>query len=232
VRLDRAALAYVAAPHMPAVAPTPALANGFVTFGYFGRSVRLNEGVIAAWSAILKAVPTSRLTLNYASFGDPATAALFADRFAHYGVERERLNLIFTSPQTTTWAAYGAVDIALDPFPHNAGTTTIEALWMGVPVLTLADRPSVGRMGAMILEPLGLGDWVAEDVAAYVAKAVAAASDLEALAALRAGMRERFTASALGDVVGLTRSMERAYRGAWRRWCGADTGYDRPAETP
>jgi protein O-GlcNAc transferase len=222
VRLDRAALAYVAAPHMPAVAPTPALANGFVTFGYFGRSVRLNEGVIAAWSAILKAVPTSRLTLNYASFGDPATAALFADRFARYGVERERLDLIFTSPQTTTWAAYGAVDIALDPFPHNAGTTTIEALWMGVPVLTLADRPSLGRMGAMILEPLALGDWVAEDVAAYVAKAVAAARDLEGLAALRAGMRERFRASALGDVIGLTRSMERAYRAAWRNWCDID----------
>jgi len=219
VRLDRSALAYVASPQMPAVVPTPALANGSVTFGYFGRSVRLNEGVIATWSAILKAVPGSRLKLNYSSFGDPATAALFADRFARYGVERERLDLVFTSPQTTTWAAYGTIDIALDPFPHNAGTTTIEALWMGVPVLTMADRPSVGRMGAMILEPLGLHDWIAADTAAYVTKAVAAAADLAALAALRGGMRERFLASPLGDAPGLTRSMERAYRVLWRRWC-------------
>ena len=219
VRLDRAALAYVASPRMPAVVGPPALANGFVAFGYFGRSVRLNEGVIAAWSAILNAVSASRLTLNYASFGDPATAALFADRFGRYGVGRERLDLVFTSPQPTTWAAYGEIDIALDPFPHNAGTTTIEALWMGVPVLTMADRPSVGRMGAMILEPLGLSDWIAADTGAYVAKAVAAANDLPALAALRTGMRERFAASPLGDAPGLARSMERAYRSLWRRWC-------------
>ena len=219
VRLDRAALAFVASPKMPPVVATPALANGFVTFGYFGRSVRLNEGVIAAWSAILNAVPESRLMLNYGSFGDPATAGLFADRFARYGVERGRLDLVFTSPQPTTWAAYGDVDVALDPFPHNAGTTTIEALWMGVPVLTMADRPSVGRMGAMILEPLGLSDWIAADRASYVAKAVSAAADLPALAILRAGMRERFLASPLGDAPGLTRSMERAYRSLWRRWC-------------
>ena len=221
VRLDRSALAYVAAPQMPDVVPTPALANGYVTFGYFGRSVRLNERVIAAWSAILAGTPGSRLMLNYSSFGDPATAALFAARFARYGVARERLELVFTSPQPATWAAYGQVDIALDPFPHNAGTTTIEALWMGVPVLTLADRPSVGRMGAMILEPLGLTDWIPPDVGAYVAKAVAAAGDVAALQALRAGMRARFLASPLGDAPGLARSMERAYRALWRRWCGA-----------
>ena len=218
VRLDRAALAFVASPQMPPVAMSPALDKGYVTFGYFGRSVRLNEGVIAAWSAILNHVPNSRLMLNYGSFGDPATAGLFADRFARYGVERGQLDLVFTSPQATTWATYGMVDIALDPFPHNAGTTTIEALWMGVPVLTLAGRPSVGRMGAMILEPLGLADWIAADAAAYVAKAVAAAADLPALGALRAGMRERFMASPLADAPGLARSMERAYRGLWRQW--------------
>jgi protein O-GlcNAc transferase len=219
LRMDRIPLVYVAPPAAPAVSPPPALRNGHVTFGHFGRSIRLNARVIAAWAAILNAVPGSRLVLNNAPFGDPAVAGLFAAQFAAHGVARERLELIFTTPQTKTWAAYGDIDIALDPFPHNAGTTTVEALWMGAPVLSLADRPSVGRFGAMILGALGLEDWVAGGVEAYVAKAVEAASDLAGLARLREGMRGRFQASALGDAPGLARAMEGLYRSAWRRWC-------------
>ena len=220
IRLERAPLAYVPSPTMPAPQPPPALARGHVTFGYFGRSIRLNEGVIRAWSVMLNRLPGSRLMLNNAPFGDPSTGALFARRFARYGVARDRLELVNTKPQIRTWAAYGEIDIALDPFPHNAGTTTIEALWMGVPVLTLADRPSVGRLGAMILGGLGLEDWIATSPEDYVAKGLAAASDLPALAALRAELRPRFAASALADPVGLTRSVEATYRRLWAGWCG------------
>ncbi len=219
VRLDRIPLVYSGPATAPGVGPLPALANGHVTFGHFGRPIRLNEGVIAAWAAILNAVPRSRLMLNYAPFGDEAVRSLFAGRFARHGVGRERLELVFTTPQVKTWAAYGEIDIALDPFPHNAGTTTVEALWMGAPVVSLADRPPVGRFGAMILGALGLEDWVAADVYAYVARAVRAAGDLEGLAALRAGLRGRFAASAFGDPDGLARAMEGAYRGLWRDWC-------------
>ncbi|QUD86509.1 O-linked N-acetylglucosamine transferase, SPINDLY family protein [Phenylobacterium montanum] len=221
IRLGRAPLAYVAPPAMPEPQPPPALSKGFVTFGYFGRSIRLNEGVIRAWSVMLNRLPGSRLMLNNAPFGDPQTAALFAQRFARYGVPAGRLDLVNTRPQSRTWAAYGEIDIALDPFPHNAGTTTIEALWMGVPVLTLADRPSVGRLGAMILGALGLDDWITASPEDYVAKGLAAAGDLNALAKLRGELRPRFAASPLADPAGLTRSLEEAYRQLWRDWCEA-----------
>ena len=118
-----------------------------------------------------------------------------------------------------TWAAYGEIDIALDPFPHNAGTTTIEALWQGVPVLSLAGRPTVGRFGAAILRAVGLDDWVTDNVEAYVARAVTAAADIDALARLRGGLRPRFAASPLRDAAGLAREIEAAYRALWRRWC-------------
>ena len=223
LRLNRIPLVHKAHAQMPDVGPLPALANGHVTFGHFGRAIRLNDGVIAAWSEILKRVPGSRLKLNNAPFADPATGALFAERFARQGVDPSRLDLIFTTPQVTTWAAYNEIDIALDPFPHNAGTTTVEALWMGAPVMSLADRPPVGRFGAMILSALGLDDWVAGDIDAYIAKAALAASDLDYLAEVRASLRGRFEASTLSDAPGLARAMEGGFRGLWRAWCiGAD----------
>jgi len=180
--------------------------------------VRLNDGVIATWSRILHAVPGSRLVLNSAPFGEAAGREMFAARFAAQGVDRARLDLIFSTPQERAWAAYGMIDIALDPFPHNAGTTTIEALWQGVPVVTLAGRPSVGRFGASILHAVGMDDWVTEDEAAYVARAVAAASDLAALAVTRAGLRGRVAASPLCDAAGLARDVEAAYAMLWEQW--------------
>ena len=164
VRLSRIPLAYAPPAEMPDVAPLPALANGCITFGYFGRTVRLNDAVLAAWARILHAVPGSRLMLNSAPFGEPAGREQMSARFAALGIDPARLELVYTSPQPRTWAAYGEIDIALDPFPHNAGTTTIEALWQGVPVLSLAGRPTVGRFGAAILHAVGLDDWVTNDV--------------------------------------------------------------------
>ncbi len=222
LRLPRIPLAYTPPADMPPVAPLPALTNGFVTFGHFGRPVRLNDGVISAWARILLAVPGSRLMLNSAPFAEPAGRDRFAARFAARGIARDRLDLVFTSPQSRTWAAYGAIDIALDPFPHNAGTTTIEALWQGVPVVTLAARPSVGRIGASILHAVGLDDWIATDEDGYVARAVAAAADIQALARLRDGLRQQFAASPLHDAAGLARHVEAAFRGLWNAWCEPD----------
>ncbi len=218
VRLPRIPLAYRPPEGMPPVAPLPAVATGHITFGYFGRTVRLNGDVVAVWSRILLAVPGSRLVLNSAPYAEPAGRADWAARFAAHGIGPDRLELICTTPQPRTWEAYGAIDIALDPFPHNAGTTTIEALWQGVPVLTLAGRPTVGRFGAAILHAVGLDDWVTRDVEAYVARAVAAAADIAALAALRRELRPRMAASALLDAAGLARAVERAYRDLWDEW--------------
>ena len=218
VRLPRIPLVYRPPAEMPDVAPLPAVANGFVTFGHFGRPERLNERVIAAWSRILHAVPGSRLVLNSRNFHEAAFRNLFVTRFGAHDIARERLDLICTAPQPRTWAAYGMIDIALDPFPHNAGTTTIEALWQGVPVVTLAARPTVGRFGASILHAVGMDDWIARDLDAYVARAVAAAADLHVLAQLRAELRPRFEASPLRDADGLARCVEAACRTLWDEW--------------
>ncbi len=210
VRLSRIPLVYAPPTEMPDVACLPAVANGCITFGYFGRTVRLNDAVLAAWARILRAVPGSRLMLNSAPFGEPASREQMTARFAALGIDSARLELVHTSPQPRTWAAYGGVDIALDPFPHNAGTTTIEALWQGVPVLSLAGRPTVGRFGAAILHAIGLDDWVTNDVDAYVARAVAASADIDALAQLRGELRARFAASPLRDAAGLAREWKRS----------------------
>jgi predicted O-linked N-acetylglucosamine transferase (SPINDLY family) len=218
MRLPRIPLAYAPPDEMPPVGPLPAAENSHVSFGYFGRPERLNDDVVAAWSRILHAVPGSRLVLNSAPYREEAFRELVADRFVAQGIERDRLELIATAPQPRTWAAYGDIDIALDPFPHNAGTTTIEALWLGVPVVSLAGRPSVGRFGAMILHAVGMDEWVSDTVDEYVARAVAAAADLNALAQLRAGLRSRVAQSPLCDAAGLARSVEAAYREFWDEW--------------
>src|SRR5262249_1471258 len=133
--------------------------------------------------------------------------------------------------QPKTWEAYGEIDIALDPFPHNAGTTTIEALWLGIPVLSLADRPSVGRFGSSILRAVGLSDWVAQSSGEYMALGAAKARNLGSLAKLRAGLRARMAASPLCDGPGLAEAFETAFRELWRAWCASrpqrDTSGDR-----
>jgi predicted O-linked N-acetylglucosamine transferase (SPINDLY family) len=213
VRLPRIPIVYQPPAKMPPVAPLPAASNGYVTFGYFGRPERLNRAVIAAWSGILHGAPGSRLVLNNRAFREHAFHDMVASRFAEHGIGRSQLDMIYTAPQPCTWVAYGAIDIALDPFPHNAGTTTTEALWQGVPVVTLASRPSVGRFGASILRALDLDDWVAADADLYVARAVAAAADPGTLGRLRAALRPRFEASPLRDAPGLARCLEATYRG-------------------
>ncbi|MBX3456729.1 tetratricopeptide repeat protein, partial [Ferrovibrio sp.] len=219
VRLGRSPLVYRPPDGMPAVGDLPAKRNGYVTFGSFSRTVRLNEKVIALWSELLKMVPNAILVLNSKPFAEEASRKQFEARFAANGIGAERLKLIYTSPQPNTWAYYNEIDIALDPFPHNAGTTTIEALWMGVPVISKADRPTVGRFGASILGALGMSDWVAETPEQYVEIAARWASDLGGLAKLRSNLRPRFQASALSDGPGLVKAIEAGYRKLWQEWC-------------
>jgi predicted O-linked N-acetylglucosamine transferase (SPINDLY family) len=218
IRLPRIPLAYAPPDEMPPVAPPPASTNGYVTFGHFGRPDRLNDTVIAAWARILHATPNARLVLNSMPFREPAFRDLFATRFAAHDIVAQRLELLATAPQPRTWAAYGTIDIALDPFPHNAGTTTVEALWHGVPVVSLAGRPSVGRFGAMILHAVGMDAWVTSSIDEYVARAVAAATDVAALARERSELRSRVAASPLCDAPGLARHVEAAYRDLWNAW--------------
>ncbi|MDX1656722.1 MAG: tetratricopeptide repeat protein, partial [Candidatus Competibacteraceae bacterium] len=215
-RLGRVPFCYRPPAQAPEVGPLPARRRGQISFGCLSRPVRLNDGVIALWARLLKAVPDSRLVLNNRPFGDQETRELFIERFAAHGIGAERLELGYDSPP---WGVYNEIDIALDPFPHNGGTTTFEALWMGLPVVSLAARASVGRFGATLLNGVGLGDWVAEDGEGYLARAVAAARDLEGLERLRGELRGRLRASPLLDEAGFVAALEGAYRQMWQSWC-------------
>lgn len=191
------------------VSPLPALKNGYVTFGSMSRLIRLNDGVLAVWKQVLDRVPGSKLRLDALQLGDAETRDLFLTRLGKAGFRPGQLDLGVTNPH---WKGYAAFDISLDCWPHNTGTTTLDSLWMGVPVVSILARPSVGRFGATFLRPVGLDDWIAGDIPTYIEKAVAFASDLPALAALRASLRERMLHSSLMQKGAMAAKLEVMYR--------------------
>ncbi len=210
-----AAFCYAPPEALPPVAPLPATNDGAITFGCFSRTIRLNDRTLAVWGSILRRLPDCRLMLDSLPFACPVTRADFENRLIRFGARRRQLTLGYTTPQPRVWDAYAKVDVALDPFPHNAGATTFEALWLGVPVISKRDRIPLGRFGDSILGAAGLGDWVVDDEKGYVDRALAAASDVAGLAALRAGMRGRLEASLLGDTKRFGRTLTDAFHAMW-----------------
>ena len=177
---------------------------------------------IALWGQVLAAVPRSRLRLKWKSFADAAVRQSFTEKFVAAGVSAERLELQGFSPHDELLAAYGQVDIALDPFPFSGGMTSLEALWMGVPVLTLHGERSASRHLSQQFKYLELDDCVARSPRDYVEKARALASDPSRLASLRAVLRPRMAASQLCDGPLFAAGLERSFREMWRRWCGGE----------
>jgi predicted O-linked N-acetylglucosamine transferase (SPINDLY family) len=220
IRLPDGFQVYVPPLPTPEVGPLPADATGAVTFGSFNNLAKVNDRVIAAWARLLDAVPGSRLLLKFHQLADAPTAARYRARFTALGIAAERVLL---EPGITGWAdhmaRYGAVDIGLDPFPYNGTTTTCEALWMGVPVVTVRGDRHAARVGTSLLTRLGLAELIADDLDGYIATAAALAADRPRLAALRAGLRARITASPLGDPARFARAVEAAYREIWSAWC-------------
>ncbi|MBI1776500.1 MAG: tetratricopeptide repeat protein [Proteobacteria bacterium] len=215
----------------PAVAPPPHLSTGRITFGSCNNPAKLGERVIETWSAILRSVPGARLLLKYVDwFADPAVAGRIAGMFQRHGIGPERLDFLGGDlRRVEQLAVLHRIDIALDPFPFNGSTTTFEALWMGVPVVSLAGGRFVGRVGASVSAQLGLDDLVAATTADYVRIAVALAADHGRLARLRSDLRPRLAASPLLDAPAYARSVEQAYRELWRTWCANRRGV-RPAD--
>lgn len=208
-------------PDLPVAAGTlPALDKGYVTFGCFNNLNKITEGVVACWSRILQVVPDARLYLKTRNLGASEMRERLAANFARFGIAAERLILDgqFASHEEH-FRAYQQVDVALDPFPYPGITTTVEALWMGVPVLSLAGQRFISHQGETILRNVGLPQWIAGDADDYVAKAAAFAGDVDALAALRQGLREQLLASPLCDAPRFARNFENALRGMWRKWC-------------
>jgi len=219
VRLPESYLCYALPDYAPPVGPLPAYRNDGIIFGCFNNGVKLNHEVTRLWSHILHRCDGARLFLKTRLGGDAIWRAGMLEQFASHGIAPERLHFEGNSSHGELFAAYNDVDIALDPFPYSGGTTTCEALAMGVPVITLPGDSFVSRVSASILTAVGLGDLVCAGPDEYVETAVRLAHDHERLAELRAGMRERMTASALGNPARFTQQLEETYRTLWRRWC-------------
>jgi predicted O-linked N-acetylglucosamine transferase (SPINDLY family) len=205
----------------PAVSPLPARLRGHVTFGSYNNPAKIGDRVIDLWARILNQVPQSRLMLKYRKVYEvPDIRERLRGRFAGHGIDPGRI--VFAGgdlDRASHLALVGEMDIALDPFPFNGCTTTFEALWMGVPVVNLAGRRWLGRMGTSFLTHLGAAELIAGTPDDYVRIAAALAGDLDRLADLRARLRERVLASPLCDDRAYAASIEKAFRTAWRRWC-------------
>lgn len=205
-------------PASPPVAPLPALESGHVTFGSFSNPAKLGPQVAAPWAQILERVPHSRLVLKYKGLDDPVHAGRLRECFAAQGIDRARIDLQGDSPQSELLPHYDGIDVALDPFPYGGGVTTLEALWMGVPVVTLPGETFASRHALTHLSNVGLEGTIARDIDHYIELAVALAADLPALAALRASLRERMAASPICDGERFARDFMNLMRGAWREW--------------
>lgn len=211
-------MVYRPAEGMGLVGSLPAERHGHVTFGTLTRPVRINHRTIRVWAEIMCRVPGSRLRMDSGAFRDAGLRRNLAEKFSARGVAEERLEMGFHSPP---WDVLREIDIGLDCFPHNSATTLFESLYMGVPFVTLPERPSVGRLGASILTSAGQPEWIAASEHDYVLKAVALAADLPRLSEIRQRLRAELQASALMDEAGYVRVVEAAYREMWRNWCSA-----------
>jgi predicted O-linked N-acetylglucosamine transferase (SPINDLY family) len=222
LRLPGGFLCYGGAKDAPQPAAPPCQKTGAVTFGSFNNPAKVSAATLDVWARLLARLPGAQLLLKGKPFADPATRALFLARLAERRIATERVQLVGWLPNSAAHLAlYEQVDIALDPFPYNGTTTTCEALWMGVPVVTLKGDRHAARVGASLLTAAGMTDWIAGSADEYVEIATTLAADADALQTLRRSLRQRLAASALCDGPGFARKMENAYRMAWRRWCEA-----------
>lgn len=197
----------------------PASVSGKITFGCFNNPAKLMDQVIACWSRLLKVLPEAQLFLKYKAFADDGVRRRYQALFAHQGIDIGRIRFAGASPRHEYLAAYQEVDIALDPFPFNGCTTTLESLWMGVPVVTLRGDRYVGHMGETILSNLGLEEYVADNEDTYIAQAVHLATSSSTLEEFRKNLRTRLLQSPLCDGPGFTRSLEDVYKKLWAEWC-------------
>ena len=201
----------------PSVNDLPAITAGHVTFGNFNRVAKLSPKVIQLWSKLLHTLPLSRMLL--ANMPSPSEIDLVSGWFGDVGISRERLDFEKTCDKRALLELHHRVDICLDSFPYTGFTTTLNAIWMGVPTLTLAGSKPPGRQSVAVLSHLGLDEYIAKDHTSFVAKGANLATDVESLCALRNTMRERFASSPYGQSDKLAEGFGEALREMWKAWC-------------
>jgi predicted O-linked N-acetylglucosamine transferase (SPINDLY family) len=213
----------------PPVAPLPAIAKGYITFGVFNNSSKINPEIMSLWAQILNANDKSRLLLKSRAGDDKAMWDSYYDRFERLGISSDRIEIQGQKPAVEYLRLFSQVDIALDTYPYNGCMTTLEGLWMGVPIVSLLGENCVSRVALSMLARIGLEFFAASRPEEYVAKACALAQNLEALVDMRSSMRQRMAASTLCNAKTFAHSVETAYRKMWHRWCRTK-GVDVPDE--
>jgi predicted O-linked N-acetylglucosamine transferase (SPINDLY family) len=216
-RLDHSFWCYPGEADPPPVGELPAERNGYVTFASFINPCKVNDRVIELWSRLLLAVPSSRLMLFVNERRNPGERT--RRQFAAHGVGADRLLFVSRQVRGDYLRQHGQVDIALDPFPYNGHMTSLDALLLGVPVVSLRGTTSVGRGGASLLANLGLTELLAQTPEQYIAIARDLAGDVPRLRDLRSTLRDRLRASPLMNAPAFVRNLENLYRSMWRQWC-------------
>jgi predicted O-linked N-acetylglucosamine transferase (SPINDLY family) len=202
----------------PTVSEPPALTNGYFTFGSFNAFWKTNPYVFALWSKVLEAVPGSHFVL-LAPNAEAERCALEA--FAKEGIDAARIQFVPRRSRLDYLAGHAALDVALDTLPYSGHTTTLDALWMGVPVVTLVGQTAAGRAGLSVMRCVGLPDLATESEAEFVDRARRLSEDLPALAQLRAGLRQQLLTSVAMDSARFAVNFEAALREAWHAWCAS-----------
>jgi predicted O-linked N-acetylglucosamine transferase (SPINDLY family) len=221
IRLPDCYVCYHPPGNAPEVAPLPAAQGGRFTFGCFNRPAKLNTEVGKAWARILEQVPGSRILMVYGGLGETSTREAIHGVLGRGGLPPERIDLVGESEQGKLLEAYGQVDLALDPFPYSAGVTTLEAMWMGVPTVTIVGDTFAGRHSASHLTAAGLGQFCTQSVDDYVAMAVDWSRRRGELAELRSTLRPRVAASPLCDAPRFAGNLSREMMRLWGEWCAA-----------
>ena len=219
IRMPESFLCYLPAKDSPEVGPLPALTAGHITFGSFNNFPKVTPEMMELWSDILKAVPGSRLVMKAKSLSDISTREYVTETFKQKGIPAERIELLEWEPSSRGHLEiYNRIDIALDTFPYHGTTTTCEALWMGVPVITLAGATHASRVGVSLLSNAGVPELVAQTPDEYRKKASNLAADADRLQSLRRDLRSMVQRSPLTNAERFIHHLEELYRIAWHDW--------------
>ena len=222
VRLPHTFLCYTPPEKSPEIEITANRDSSQIIFGSFNNRAKITPEVVRAWAKILTQVSDARIVLKSGAFADSETRKILIDLFMENGVERSRIELVSHIPSMFDHLQlYNRIDIGLDTFPYNGTTTTCEALWMGVPVITLAGKTHRSRVGASLLSNVGLEDLIAETVEEYVEKGVSLANNVKKRKSIHRDLRSRMARSFLMDSARFTRSLERTYRWMFNEWIGS-----------
>ena len=220
VHLSQGFLCYQPPIDAPEVNHLPAIRNNHITFASFNALSKVNPAMINCWANILRQLPNSRFLLKAKVLQDQGTCDRIYQLFEDEGIDRDRLDLRgWVEHRQGHLSLYNEVDIALDTYPYHGTTTTCEALWMGVPVITLAGDSHVSRVGVSLLTSVGLTKLVSDSVEAYVQTAIELASNLDKLTKLRQDLRSQVSKSPLTDGKRISHEVETAYRQMWNQWC-------------